>query len=286
MQTLPRRALTAGVTMLTALLAVAAVTGPVAAVGGVSTSIAPSGATGASAVVEAPWRSAARASMLAAIQDARAATGLVAYVRDPALDDVAQARVDHLAAIGAFGHTAAGTDILTPVEATGVRPYAAGEAQGWAGDDTMDAALARIRGLWFASPSHRAIVLADWASYAGIGLTTDGTRTLVVLLVADTPDRTAPTIAIEAATRAGSTVTVRWSAADPRLQARTAGVGSVVVEWRADGGGWRTARTAVGATATRIGNAPTDRGVDIRVRARDRAGNLSPWVTERVPVLP
>jgi len=296
MQTRPGRAATAAaITTLAALLALGAVAGPVAATGETGTAATPltppasrdAGPTGAAAAaVEAPWRSAARASLLASVQDERSAAGLVAYLRDPALDEVAQARVERLAADGAFGHTAAGPSILDPVQASGVRPYAAGEAQGWASDPSTDAALARIRRLWLASPGHRAIVLADWASYAGVGVATDGSRTLVVLVIADTPDRSAPSIAIDAATRAGSTVTVLWTAADPRLQVRTAGVGSVVVEWRPDGGGWRTARTKAGVKVTTIANVPAEHAVDVRVRARDRAGNLSPWATARVAVLP
>ena len=303
MQTRPRRAATAVArTSLAAFLAFAAVAGPVAAAGipGPAASPArPSGgpaamrdlrSSSASSPAEAPWRSAAREAMLTAIQGERAAGGLVAYLRDPALDEIAQARVDRLAANDAFGHTAAGPSILDPVEASGMRPYAAGEAQGWASDPSVDAALARIRMLWLASPGHRAIVLADWASYAGIGLATEGARTLVVLVIADTPDRTAPSVAIDAVTRTGSTVTVRWTAADPLLQARTAGVGGVAVEWRTDHGRWRVARPGTAATTgagqTIIVNVPTGRAVEIRVQARDRAGNVSPWSTDRVAALP
>ena len=234
---------------------------------------------------EAPWRSAGRANLLSSVAADRVAAGLVAYRRDPALDDIAQARADHLAASGSFGHLAAGAPILDPVMAAGVRPYLVGEAMGWSSDASTDATIARIRALWLASPSHRAVVLADWASYAGVGLATDGTRTLVVLVVADTPDRTAPSVSVIAATRVGTTITVRWTADDPRLQARTAGIGSVIVDYSVDGAPWRAACT--GATGiTTIAHVPAGRAVDIRVRARDRAGNVSPWATARVAPLP
>ncbi len=235
---------------------------------------------------EAPARTVARAGLFSGVTSDRAAAGLVAFRRDPALDRVAQARADALAASGTFSHAAAGAPIIDPVEASGVRPYAAGEALGWANDPSTDAALARIRAMWLTSPEHRAIVLADWANYAGVGVAEARGRTLAVLVIADTPDRTVPAIRIVSASRAGATVTLRWTAEDPRLQVRTAGVGAVLVDYRVDGGPWILVRSPGGAGVTVLANVPADRSLVIGIRAEDRAGNDSPWATAWVGLVP
>jgi hypothetical protein len=210
------------------------------------------------------------------VNEDRAAAGLVRYVRDPALETLAQARVEHLAASGVFGHAAAGTPILDAVESTGILPLGAGEALGWSswpGDD----AFASIRSMWLASPSHRAIFISDESSYAGVGVLVQGGRTWAILVTAETADRTPPVVGAVAVRREGATTFVTWRAEDPLLQTHTAGVRDAWVEYRVAGGPWRLLQRANVAGTARLPQLAAGSGVEVRVRARDRAGNLSAW---------
>ena len=76
---------------------------------------------------------------------------------------------------------------------------------------------------------------------------------------------------------ATSAVTVRWSGADTRLQVLTSGLRYFQVQWRPVGGSWHAWTTST-ATSKSVTLA---RGVryEVRVRARDRAGNWGRWRT-------
>jgi hypothetical protein len=67
-----------------------------------------------------------------------------------------------------------------------------------------------------------------------------------------------------------------WSGADVRLQTLTAGLRNFWIQKRVDGGAWVT----VSKRSTARSWSPTiSRGhrVEVRVRARDRKGNLGRW---------
>jgi hypothetical protein len=190
---------------------------------------------------------------------------------------VAQDRAARLAASPSFGHPAAGEPLLEAVQATGIGPLGVGEDLGWS---TLPgpAALASIRRMWGQSPAHRDILLSEGASYAGVGVTVAGGRLVAVLVVAETLDRTPPGVAAPTAERRGSGAVVRWSARDPLLQTHTAGVRDAAVQVRVDDGAWRTVDRANARGVASLGTMERGRTYVVRVRARDRAGNVSAWV--------
>ncbi len=212
----------------------------------------------------------------------RSATGLVRYVRDPRLERVAQDRAARLASSSAFSHAAAGAPLLDVVEATGIGPLGVGEDLGWSSLPGT-AALASIRDMWKRSALHRGILLSESDSYAGVGVAMAGGRVFAVLVAAETLDRTPPVVGTPTAERRGAGLMVRWTVRDPLLQTHTAGVRDASVQVRVDGGAWRTLDRANARGATVTGALASGHAYAVRVRARDRAGNVSAWV-ESAPV--
>ncbi len=227
-----------------------------------------------------------RAGLLHAVSADRAAAGLRQLREDAALDAVAQARVERLAAASEFSHAAAGPAILAEVGSTGIEPYGVGEALGWSSVGGTAASLDAIRRMWLASPSHRAILLTATDNYVGVGVASRGSATFAALIVAETRDRTAPAVRLDAPQRDGTTVTFTWAATDPLLQTHTAGVRSVAVEISVDGGAWRTLRAATIAPSIVLSDRAPGHAYAVRVRARDRAGNLSAWTPPRIALVP
>jgi uncharacterized protein YkwD len=267
-----------------ALALSAAIAGPASVSAGPAPSAPPSTRSAAAPALgplgdaSAPLRDA----LFDGVNGERAAAGLVRYVRDAALERVAQDRAERLAASPSFGHPAAGAPILEAVEATGIGPLGVGEDLGWS-TQPGTVALASIRGMWARSPSHREIVLSERASYAGVGVVATGDRLVAVLVVAETLDRTPPVVSITAAERQGTGAVVRWSAQDPLLQTHTAGVRDAAVQVRVDGGAWQTLDRANARGVATLAGIQPGRTYEVRVRARDRAGNVSAWV-ESAPI--
>ena len=81
-------------------------------------------------------------------------------------------------------------------------------------------------------------------------------------------------------------MTFTWAATDPLLQTHTAGVRSVAVEISVDGGAWRTLRAATIAPSIVLSDRAPGHAYAVRVRARDRAGNLSAWTPPRIALVP
>jgi uncharacterized protein YkwD len=271
----------AALAMLAVAACLAATAGTAAAITGAALPTPVPAIPAAAPIPDEPY-AAERDALFAGVDADRAAAGLVRYVRDPALERVAQDRAERLAASPVFGHLEAGPPILDSVEATGIVPYVAGEALGWT--SRRDDPLGSIRRMWQQSPSHRAIVQSDMASYAGVGVVVRGDRTVVVLVTAETADRTPPVVTDLAVSRQGDAFIVRWTAQDPVLQAHTAGVRDAAIEYRVSGGPWHVLQRSNARGSARLARPAAGVTYEVRVRARDRAGNLSSWVqTAAIP---
>jgi hypothetical protein len=124
--------------------------------------------------------------------------------------------------------------------------------------------------------------------HVGIIATNQGrteTGTVTVVVENDKPTAKAPSGALTTGRLATSTVpvTVSWPAgSDP-----TSGIGGYETQASLAGAAAWTGTVATGATvrsATR--SVAFGKSTDLRVRARDGAGNFSPWVASTVPVRP
>lgn len=236
----------------------------------------------AGAAVVVDTLQAATVAMLDHLGTERAATGVVPLRADQTLTSIAQARASDMAARDYFSHTAPdGTDFADLIEASGIAWLGAAETLAWNTAPDPASSLAMASEGWMASPSHRELLLSADFNYAGVGAATAGERVYWAVVMIKAPDHTAPLASIRAPSVGASVrygkraVTVGWRATDPPLAVLTAGVGAYQLQWRPAGGTWRT-RSWTTATALRLW-LPIGHRYEFRVRARDLAGNVSPW---------
>ena len=75
-------------------------------------------------------------------------------------------------------------------------------------------------------------------------------------------------------------MTLRWSGGDPQLQVMTAGLRYFQVQRRRVGGTWHSWAVTTATRRSVTWLKAYDR--EVRVRARDRAGNWGPWKVIRI----
>ena len=187
---------------------------------------------------------------------------------------------------GYFGHMAPdGHTVFDMLDAAAVAWASGAEVIGWNDVPTADGSAARVVADWLASESHRADLLSRDSDRIGLASVYDAAtrhRIWAAVLVASA-DRTAPVAAVRvvsvgARDASGQRmVTVAWTVRDDPGPGIATGVRDVTVQVRVgarDRGGrccW-----AARAARTRL-HVPADRPVAVRVRPRDRAGNVGAW---------
>jgi uncharacterized protein YkwD len=227
---------------------------------------------------------AAAEATLAALNAERTKRGLVALRADSRLMAMAQERSDYQASTGQMSHKHIdGTNVFDLIASRGITWYGAGEIVAWnTWPGFGDSGAVAIKG-WLGSSTHRSILLSSGYNYIGLAVATDeaGGRYWTGIFLKG-PDRTKPWAKYESASKrvVDSTryrVTLRWSGADRKLQVLTAGIRYYEVQRRRAGGTWRS----YGTTSNKYMTVTWKRGTsyEIRIRARDRAGNWSPWHT-------
>ncbi len=215
----------------------------------------------------------------------RAAAGLRPLRLDTPSNQIAFERAGNIAGSGTFSHAAAGPDLLQMFAARGAQAYQVGETLGWS-NARGTAAAAMIYELWHGSPEHWRLLMSDRYNYVGVGAADGAGRLYVSLVLAESNDRTQPGATVVKARRDGATIDFAWSGYDPQLQTHTAGLRDFEVQYRVDGGPWRTIRSATGSTALVLRARAAGHRYGLRIRARDRNGNLSAWSapsTVRIP---
>lgn len=217
----------------------------------------------------------------------RAVQGLIALLADPDLMAIARDRAQVMAANETMSHTEPnGQKVFDRLTAAGLTWYGAGEIIAYNHYPTADLSVALTVQSWMASPGHRAIILSTGYNYFGYGVavSASGVRYYAGVFVTE-PDETAPhsslpTIAKRSVDATHVRVTVRWSGADTRLQVLTSGLQYFQVQRRRTGGAWASWAVTTATSRTLTWTRGYDR--QIRVRARDRAGNWGPWRTVNV----
>ena len=216
----------------------------------------------------------------------RTALGLVALQIDPNLMAIARDRAKVMAANDVMSHTEPdGRKVFDRLNDAGLTWFGAGEIIAWNHYPVEYSTAEAIRA-WMDSAGHRAIMVSTGYNYVGFGaaISATGKRYYAGVFVKE-PDHTGAwstfrTITTRPVDSGHSRVTIRWSGGDARLQVLTAGLRYFQVQWRHAGGAWRSWGTMT--VTSRSVTWTRGQIYDVRVRARDKAGNWGPWQVTRI----
>jgi uncharacterized protein YkwD len=217
----------------------------------------------------------------------RTALGLVALRMDPDLMAIARAKAEVMAANDVMSHEEPnGMHIWDRLDEAGLTWYGVGEIIAWNNYPTEPLSVAESIYAWMHSPEHHDIMVSTGYNYVGFGaaVSATGLRYYAGVFVKE-PDETGAwahfgTISKHRVSAHRVRVTIRWSGGDTRLQIMTAGLRYFQVQRRHVGGAWHSWGTT---TATRQSVTWTrGKSYEVRIRARDRAGNWGAWRIERI----
>ncbi len=217
----------------------------------------------------------------------RVARGLRPLRRDGRLALIARDRAVRLSNASTFSHAAAGGSLSVPLARAGVQWYAWAEdlAATWGG--LQSATAAAIYSLWRNSPAHWALLMSRTLNYVGFGIAVRSPtgRVFGVAVFTESRDHSAPSSKVDSAARSGTTISFTWHGYDAPLQTHWARLRDLDVWYRVDAGTWRLIRDNTTATSIVLASRAHGHRYWLRVRARDRAGNvgafsapLSVWV--------
>lgn len=214
------------------------------------------------------------------INEARAARGLVPLRADSRLWGVAAERAGRLASSGILSHEAAGS-MPEDLAARGIQWYGHGEDIGYA-SGTPGMAASSIFRMWAASSLHWGLLMSPDYNYLGVGLVDRPSSgvTFGSVVLTESRDRTGARAAILGALASGNDIRWGWRGWDPPLQTHTAGLRDFSLQLRMDRGSWVTIASGTAATARSTPNRIRAHWYGLRVRARDRVGNVGSWSRE------
>ena len=216
------------------------------------------------------------------VNAARAALGLVPLRADSRLWDLAGDRAATMASHNVLSHTVAGS-LSGSLNARGISWYGNGETIGYTTASRGRAAAISLFQAWRGSPHHWTLLMSDRYNYLGVGMAyrSSNGRTFGSIVLTESRDHSGARAVVVSANRSGDDIRWTWRGWDPRLQTHTAGLRDFTVQMRRGYGAWVTVLTHTTATARRSLNRTRGHWYGLRVRARDRLGNIGPWSAER-----
>jgi len=233
-----------------------------------------SAAATSAATITAPER-----QIMASVNEARASSGLVPLRSDYRLWTLADERAAAMAAADVLSHSVGGS-LEDGLQRGGIQWLGYGEVIAYS-SASASAAAAHLFQLWATSPPHWALLTSSTFNYLGIGLSVSSSgRTYGSIVLTESKDRTGARATMIGATVSGDDVRWTWRGSDPLLQTHTAGLRDFAVQQRTDRDGWVSVSTGTTSTARSAINRARGHWYGLRVRARDRAGNIGPWSPE------
>ena len=216
----------------------------------------------------------------------RAAYGLVNLQIDPDLMAIARDRAEVMAANDVMSHTEPdGRKVWDRLSDAHISYFAGGEILAW-NHYPLEYTVGEAIRAWMESPDHHAIMVSTGYNYVGFGAAVSATGLLyyagVFLRERDETGAVARfgTISKRSVDHTHTRVTIRWSGADRRLQVLTSGLRYYQVQRRRVGGAWHSWPITTATRRTVTWSKAYDR--EVRVRARDRAGNWGSWKVIRI----
>jgi len=219
--------------------------------------------------------------LLTQINRDRAVNGLIALRTDSRLIDLAEKRAQWMAANGGMSHDSYGGPIYDAVAMVGVDAWDSSEAVGVTNAAVGPDAAGYLYSMWQRSPEHWGFITSGTFNYIGIGVAASGADTYASLVFAEAPDVSRPAVALTGSGRSGTAAFWTWTGRDGQLQTHTAGLRDFDVQYRVDGGPWRTILSHTTSTQLILKRRTPGHSYAIRVRDRDRRNNLSLWSTIR-----
>lgn len=217
--------------------------------------------------------------IMSLVNQARAARGLAPLRTDSRLWVVAGERAAAMASSDVLSHSAAGS-LADGLRAEGIQWYGHGEVIAYSSGSAATAGQALFN-LWASSAPHWTLLMSTTFNYLGVGVATSSSgRVYGSIALTESMDRTAAQARVVKRTASGDDIRWSWRGWDPELQTHTAGLRDYTVQLRRDRGAWVTIASGTTSTSRTTANRVRGHTYGLRVRARDRAGNVGPWSPE------
>jgi hypothetical protein len=188
-----------------------------------------------------------------------------------------------MAATNVLSHSIGGS-VSAQLGAKHVKWYGYGEDIGYTRAKKGMTAVNELFRLWKASPGHWKLMMSSSYNYIGVGFAyrASNNKTFGSIVFTESPDNTNAIAKIDGAWTSGDSANWTWHGWDPLLQTHTAGLRSYDIQVRVDSGAWKSAGASITATSKTWDGLSSGHVYSLRVRARDRVGNLGGWSEVRI----
>ena len=215
-------------------------------------------------------------TILGWINTERTKRGLVPLRLHAGLVDLAGDRADSMASTGVFKHPSC---VHCMFDKRGIQYWSGTEVIAWTSLGLSTDAAKSLFSAWRNSSLHWGILMSSKYNYIGLGVADKSATkgTYAAGLLTESRDRTKPWASMRSGSRSGTTVTWTWAGGDRKLQTHTAGLKNFVVQYRVDGGSWKTIRTGTTAKSLSLSSRARGHCYSLRVKARDNRDLLSAY---------